>query len=392
MTIETERFDRGWFTSEGRHRVILDEGQFRDASQEYRAATGNAELPSLIIDTRLAHGPLPGGSLTPGLANSVSTFSIDPGNGETFEIPGTLTTQVGLAGESDGHLDLEPGVVDYEGATFAWDGADLKFVSNPSTGAVAVDGDIMPWSIRSDEGSVSFSAMSLSADQTLSAFGFSVGSAVMETGEITLEENGTVFSIAGMNFTVNSAIRDERLDAESTFSMAAMKVPAFGEVNFDMDFALTGADAASVSVIGAAVQDAQNAVDPDVAMASLYPQIEDELGVLFQRGFDMRLDKLDVTLPQGVIATKVDLSVPESSDDAAPDWSSVLLNMTGNVDIRIPGAIYQMAAMMNSQVAGLEAMGLLIRDGDDYVLNAEYAQGLLNVNGAPMPVPMPMPR
>jgi hypothetical protein len=34
-------------------------------------------------------------------------------------------------------------------------------------------------------------------------------------------------------------------------------------------------------------------------------------------------------------------------------------------------------------------LGLFQRDDDEYVMNAEYAQGLLNVNGAPMPIPMP---
>ena len=64
VNIQTERFERGWFTSEGTHRVVLEGGQFAEASAEYRQATGNAELPSLIIHTELAHGPLPGGSLT----------------------------------------------------------------------------------------------------------------------------------------------------------------------------------------------------------------------------------------------------------------------------------------------------------------------------------------
>jgi hypothetical protein len=44
---------------------------------------------------------------------------------------------------------------------------------------------------------------------------------------------------------------------------------------------------------------------------------------------------------------------------------------------------------MNPQAAALVAMGILLKDGDDYVMNAEYAQGLLSVNGAPMPIPMP---
>lgn len=389
VSIETERFERGWFTSAGTHRIVLDEGQFREASLEYQAATGNMQLPSLIIETKLAHGPLPGGSLAPGLATSVSTFSIDPGNGEHVEVPGTLTTRVSLSGESDGHLVLDPGVVDFDGGTVSWDGADLKFVSDPSTGALAVNGDINPWSVAADGTMANIGTISLSANQSRSEFGFNVGTAVVESGEITLEENGSAFSIGGIAFTADTAIRDQRLDAASTFAMQAMRVPAFGAIDLDMDFTLTGADAASVAVIGAAVQEAQGAADPEAALANLYPQIEDELEVMFKRGFDMRLEKLDITLPQGVIASTLNISVPETDDDTPLDWSSVMLNMTGNLDLRIPGPIYQMAAMMNAQVGSLVAMGVLVQDGEDYVMNAEYAQGLFNVNGAPLPIPMP---
>jgi len=48
-----------------------------------------------------------------------------------------------------------------------------------------------------------------------------------------------------------------------------------------------------------------------------------------------------------------------------------------------------MAKMMNPQAGSLVAMVILIKDGDDYVMAAEYAKGMLNVNGAPMPIPMP---
>jgi uncharacterized protein YdgA (DUF945 family) len=88
VAITTEAFDRGWFTSEGQHRVVLEGGQFQDATERYAAATGNPELPSLIIDTRIDHGLLPlssltrdSGSLVPGLASTISTFQLDPGNG-----------------------------------------------------------------------------------------------------------------------------------------------------------------------------------------------------------------------------------------------------------------------------------------------------------------------
>ena len=33
-------------------------------------------------------------------------------------------------------------------------------------------------------------------------------------------------------------------------------------------------------------------------------------------------------------------------------------------------------------------MGIVQKDGDDYVMDARYADGLVNVNGAPMPLPV----
>ena len=91
VNIETESFERGWFTSVGVHRVVLEGGQFAEATLEYRESTGNAELPSLVITTEMDHGPLPGGSLSPALANTVSTFQVDPGNGQLIDIPGSLS-------------------------------------------------------------------------------------------------------------------------------------------------------------------------------------------------------------------------------------------------------------------------------------------------------------
>ena len=63
--------------------------------------------------------------------------------------------------------------------------------------------------------------------------------------------------------------------------------------------------------------------------------------------------------------------------------------MTASADIRMPAELFDYISMMNPQAGSLVAMGILISDGDEVVMNAEYAQGLLNVNGAPMPIPMP---
>ncbi|MED5421536.1 MAG: DUF945 family protein, partial [Pseudomonadota bacterium] len=171
--------------------------------------------------------------------------------------------------------------------------------------------------------------------------------------------------------------------------MNNMTVPIIGGLSLDILLTLEGADAKALTAIGDTVQAAQSSANPEAAMNGLYESIEDDFSVLFNRGFEIRLDKLNLSLPQGMVAANVGLSIPEIDAGAPFDWSAVLLRMTGKIDMRIPGAIYQIAAMLDRRASGLVAMGILEPDGEDYVLNAEYAQGLLNVNGSPMPIPMP---
>jgi len=371
VTIKTESFERGWFTSEGRHRVVIEGGRFRDVTEKYMEATGNPEFPSLIIDTHLDHGPLPISSMAPGLASTVSTFQVDPGNGVPIEVPGKLTSQVGLTGSTDSYLLLEAGSFEHEDTSFEWQGVDMTVATNPGSGAISVDGEIKPWKITGEGTVADFGAITITAAQVKSDYGFSVG------------------SIAGLSLSADSAIDDARLNAHTVFGMQTMTIPAVGEVDFTVDLSLEGMDAASIRVIGKALQDVQGEPDPEAALAALYPEIEDELQTLFRKGFSVKVEPFDVSLPQGVLATRLEVDVPESNDSADFNWASVLLGMTASLDLRVPGAIYEMAAMMNAQAGSLVAMGILKPDGEDYVLEAEYAQGLINVNGAPMPIPIP---
>ncbi len=120
IEFQTESFERGWFTSEGRHRVVLSGASFSTAMRTYQNKTGNEDLPSLVIDTHLDHGLVPvaslgreSGSLMPGLASTVSTFQLDPGNGELVPLPGSLYSNVSLTGASDSRFLLEAG--DFQG-------------------------------------------------------------------------------------------------------------------------------------------------------------------------------------------------------------------------------------------------------------------------------------
>ena len=392
IEIETESFERGWFTSEGRHRVLLNSSVFQEDAANYRLSTGNEELPSLLIDTRLEHGLVPvgdAGSLAPGLANMLSTFRIDPGNGELFELPGSLRSKVGLSGASDSRFLLEADRYENEEGHIEWGGADIALQTDWSDGTLIVAGRIEPITIGSDDDTLRIGAMTVTADQARGGYGFNVGTASLSLESIVAESPGNPVTVGVMAFSAGADIEDARLNFNSNMSVEEFMIPTLGEVSFVLDLAVSRLDAASMQVITQAFREAQESPDPQQAVATVMPKIEQDLQKLLTAGAEIRIDQLDVSLPQGKLTTNLRIDIPEGDAGASFSWASVLLAMTASADLRMPTALFDMIITMNPQANALVAMGVLQRDGDDYIMNAEYAQGLLNVNGAPMPVPIP---
>jgi uncharacterized protein YdgA (DUF945 family) len=395
VSVTTERFERGWFTSEGRHRVVFEDGTLHEAVDVYLPGSG-AAMPALIITTRIDHGLVPlsslardAGTIVPGLASTVSTFQFDPGNGQLLEVPGTLYSKVALSGSSKSRFLLESGSLEHRDLRAEWQGADLVFVTDPSTGAFGVSGRTEPFSIAESSESVRFGAMTVSLEQVRSKYGFKTGSVAVELGGLDAQSAVSPFAIASLSLKAGNEIRGDRMHAHSVFSLADAAIPSIGSLDLATDLSIEGLDAASLGVITEAIQQAQDADDPELALQLLYPDIEDEVQDLLAAGGRIRFEQLDVTLPQGTLETRIDIEFAELAADIAFSWPAVLLAMTADIDVRIPAGLYEFATMMNPEVETLVAMGVLKRDGEYYLLAAQYAQGLLNVNGAPMPVPMP---
>ena len=56
VTVTSEYFERGWFSSEGRHRVEIRDPGIRAALATLAGREPDDGDPSLIIDTRIDHG------------------------------------------------------------------------------------------------------------------------------------------------------------------------------------------------------------------------------------------------------------------------------------------------------------------------------------------------
>lgn len=391
VSVETESFERGWFTSAGRYRMVFSGGAFREAGTQY-----SAQLPALVIDTRIDHGLVPvtslsrsAGTLSPGLASTVSTFQADAGDGQLTELPGTLYSNVGVTGSTDSRFLLDSGSFTSAAFSAEWQGADLRFTTDPSSGSITVDGSTRPFSISQNGETVELGEISVNLDQVRSDFDLHVGSLDVQMGAVQVRGAAESFSINGMSITADSSIDDASVSAATTIALESMSIPNFGDLDLNLDASAEGLDAASLSAIVAEIERAQAAPDPDLAMQGLYPQIESDVETLVSKGGSLRFDQLDFSLLQGTLETKIDLRFGELDEGDKFSWASVLLALTADIDIRIPVELYEFAQMLNPEAGSLVAMGMLVREGDYYIMDAEYAQGLMNVNGAPMPVPMP---
>lgn len=394
LVVTTESFERGWFTSEGRHRIELREGAVRSTIEE--ALDRHAGVPSLVIDTHVDHGLVPvtsmsrdAGSLKPGLASTMSTMQLDPGNGDLIEMPGKIYSDVGLTGVTASRFRLEAGSRSFDDLAAEWQGADIIVKTNPQTGTVSVKGEVQPWSVGKDHGGLKIGAIAIEGTQERSRYGFNVGDIRMNVGALVLEgTHGIATGFDSLSIDASSEIDGDRVNATSKLEVSGVTAPGVGDISVAMDVVLGGLDARSFQDIVQFLRAAGSSSDPESALVNAYPAMEADLRRFLAAGAEIRLDRFDVTLPDGEVTTRFRFSLPVSDPDAEFSWPGLLLALDASADIRLPVALFNMAQAAAPEVATLVAMGFFQRDGDSYEMQAEYAKGLLTVNGAPMPIPL----
>lgn len=388
FVVTTERFDRGWFSSEGVHRIELGQtGPGAGLRQAMGIGPGDP-APALIVDTTLDHGLIPvtsvtreEGSLMPGLGRAVSTMSLELPGGERWDIPGVVYTNVGLGGGMSSNYYLDAG--SYEDVR--WGAADFRIDANPRSGRIVVDGgiDSVAFEDPSGGGSLEMSMLDIDADTVLTEYGFSTGDLAFSVDSMTVVDGMQTISMGPMNVKGTTVLDGDRVNSDVSvdFRMAGMPL---GDVSWNLELALDGFDAASFGRVAQALESAQNNPDPMMAFASM----QGDLAELVAAGLAVRIDRFDVSLPQGTLLSKLEIEVPESDADDFV-WSSVLLAMEASADVTIPAGLFDMITAMNPDANMAVASGILRPEGDNYVMQARYKQGLLTVNGAPMPIPLP---
>jgi uncharacterized protein YdgA (DUF945 family) len=392
LVVRSEGFDRGWFSSGGRHRIELRDGRLRDILVAYSSADVSGNPPALIIDTRIDHGLIPltsmardGGSLAPGLGSALSTLSLDSGGGDPVPLPGTVYSALGLTGNLRSNYILDPGSFTHDGATAEWGLVDIGVTTSPVSGDVAFDVSIASFSVRSMADNVHIDNIVFGGEQRASGFGFRVGP-LRGSIETIRFESSTTPPVGPIVIDSTSGIEDGRISASTSVRVDNLPVEAFGTANVSLQLRLVGADGRALGDIKRGLGQVRPEAEPATVMLAVEPDARRLVGA----GLELHIDEALLTLPDGDVAAELHWTVRES-DVSNFSWLGVLLAADASLDFRIAETLVQFAMAANPEVGGMIGMGYLRRNGDRYELRAELEDGQLTINGAPLPLPFSAP-
>ena len=391
IVVTSERFDRGWFSSQGRHRVeILDPGM-RDALAALAGRDPSDGDPALVIDTRIDHGLIPvtsvgraEGSLVPGLGRAVSTLVIEYPDGESFPVPGTVYSSIGLSGALTANYIAEPGSLEADGSTASWGDTNIELSTDQKAESFVFDGSIESLDVSDAGDTLRLGKTAFSGVQRPGHFGISIGDFEIAAESVAVEEAGIeTYRLGPVAISGTSDTDGERVNGEFRMSIDALAVPGYGESDFDVDMRFTDLDGAS---LGSMVQKLE-ATGDEASPQELQFMLQDDLEALVAAGFELHIDRFDFDLPQGPVSLKMRFTVEESGG-ADFDLSSLLMTLDAEADLTASEGFVDHAMAMNPDAGAIIGMGYLRKNGDVYEMRAEYAKGLLTINGAPMPIPM----
>ena len=389
VVVTSQGFDRGWFSSEGQHRIELLDGELR---REFHALTGSGsidDVPVLIIDTRLDHGIVPltsmsrdKGSLMPGLGSAVSTVSLEFGNGARVDLPGKIYSDISLTGDLRSNLMLEAGTFAQDANKIYWGDVDIVVTTDPTGGAIGFDGSIESLQAFGDMEAFDLGRIEFSGQKQTTPFGFSTGDFRLAVDSVDMEAYGRAQAIGPLMLDSQARLNGERIDGRAQLQLDNTPFGDFGQANIVADIHVTGVDAESLGRISQAV-DAM----PNESPADVFAVVEEDLKTVFAAGFEVHVDQLDIATPQGPMTSQMRLVVTES-DAGTFNWSSVLLALDATASFSVPAELVDAAIAMEPQIQGAIGMGFLRKNGDFYEMEAAFRKGLLTVNGAPMPIPL----
>jgi len=391
VVVTSQGFDRGWFSSAGQHRIELRDGELRSAFLTIIGDIEPTDLPVLIVDTRLDHGLVPlssisrnKGTLMPGLGSAVSTLRLEFESGEQIDVPGTIYSEVGLTGNLSSNYVLAGGSFDLHGETADWGDTDILVTTNPSNSHVEFGGSMTSLSLTSSLDNVLVGEIEFNGNRRQTPFGFAVADFDIDVASVAVRGQGGAESFGPFSLHTRTDVDGDRLSMETALRLDNTPFGNLGNSAISIDVELTDVDGIAAGNIGDALREMQAGGSSEDFMFV----VEDDLRRLLAAGFELKVDTLDISLPQGQVTSEIHITLDESASDNFA-WTSALLALDATVELSVPVELFDLVAAAEPQLHGAVGLGYLRQNGDAYELEATFEKGLLTVNGAPISLPFP---
>ena len=385
LSITAEGFNRGWFSSQGRHRIELKDPKSAGSIKPFLGLGDNDDLPVLIVDTELSHGLIAlaalgdeNGSLMPGLGRAVSTLSLEMHDGRIVPLPGKIYSSISLTGD----LSSTYTTADDSQGPASWGNIEINFDSAATSGDHSYDGIIESLQLTHDNGLLVLLGASFAGDLEMTEFGFAVGDVQLELESLYSSTDGARnISVGPMVFNTHSLINDGRLNSKSELQLTVDNIPALGQFIIDTKLALTGVDGLALQRLVANMPRVQYGGN----YAATQEAINESALDVIAAGADLNIERLNISLPMGTIKSVINIRFLES-DRVDFGWTSVLLAMQADAKFEFSASLVDMAMMMSAELE--IARTFLKKNGDVYEMDVAYKKALLTINGLPVPIPI----
>ncbi len=387
VVVSALNFDRGWFTTEGQHRIEFRDSSTTDQVRQFIGLPPGTPLPVLIVTTRIDHGIFPvasmsreDGSLAPGLGDAISTIKVEMPDGETIDMPGVINSSIGLTGAMRSTYELPAGTYAENGEGIRWSDGHVTLETHPSNARIRYDAALDELEVLGGDAPVRLEGLEIEGRQVPSGYGFAIGEVSARIGSVI----ATGPDVGPISTDGSVRIDDGRLAVDFSLDLHSEALGA-GRANTVIDLSATGIDPVAFGRLLRRYQAlAGDTGNPDALVNALGP----ELRAVAASGFVLDLERFAVTLPDGTLEAAVEVAVGEN-DATAESWSSLLLATEATADLRVPEPLMKTLMELNPEAGAAVGMGYLKADGDDYVTDIRYAKGVLTINGAPMTIPLP---
>ena len=386
VVITSQGFERGWFYSEGQHRIELTD-YLGLTSDDH--ASDELQLVALIVDTRIDHGLIPvtsmardAGSLAPGLGSAVSTLSAELSDGSLKPLPGKIYTEMGLAGTLESNLVVEADAVNTRGYILDWGDIDILVTTDAAGGAFAVKGDVDSLSMTAPQETIRLGKLAVDIDQQPGPFGYELGFMDVSVDYVAIQSDYNDITMGPMVLTSALDAAGDRINGDATFSLANFESP-FGAAEINVAARLEGADGEAMGKVINTYEILEGPGDP----VDLYLESQQGFHELLARGMELHIDRVDLRLPQGTMAARMNLRIDKSDPDGF-NLPALLLALDGTLDLRVSQGLVDYATTLEPSVGAAVGLGYLRKNGEEYETFVEIRSGILTINGAPMQIPL----